>query len=153
LDCPRRYRLTGSIEVRVLDKLSESENEKIVRKAYELLLLNDIDSLTDMFTDDFIWVRASNTEWGIEAFRRYSARDSNVFPDANIDIKRVIAKGSTVVAEYLWSGTHKEEVYGIPASNKKIEVPYVDIFDFIDGKIKLWKTYCNVELYKKQMSE
>jgi len=124
-----------------------------VRKAYELLLLNDIDSLTDMFTDDFIWVRASNTEWGIEAFRRYSARDSNVFPDANIDIKRVIAKGSTVVAEYLWSGTHKEEVYGIPASNKKIEVPYVDIFDFIDGKIKLWKTYCNVELYKKQMSE
>ena len=133
--------------------MSESENEKIVRKAYELLLLNDIDSLTDMFTDDFIWVRASNTEWGIEAFRRYSARDSNVFPDANIDIKRVIAKGSTVVAEYLWSGTHKEEVYGIPASNKKIEVPYVDIFDFIDGKIKLWKTYCNVELYKKQMSE
>ena len=133
--------------------MSESENEKIVRKAYELLLLNDIDSLTDMFTDDFIWVRASNTEWGIEAFRRYSARDSNVFPDANIDIKRVIAKGSTVVAEYLWSGTHKEEVYGIPALNKKIEVPYVDIFDFIDGKIKLWKTYCNVELYKKQMSE
>ena len=153
MDCPKRFRLTGSIEVRILDKLSESENEKIVRKAYELLLLNDIDSLTDMFTDDFIWVRASNTEWGIEAFRRYSARDSNVFPDANIDIKRVIAKGSTVVAEYLWSGTHKEEVYGIPASNKKIEVPYVDIFDFIDGKIKLWKTYCNVELYKKQMTE
>ena len=153
MDCLKRFRLTGSIEVRILDKLSESENEKIVRKAYELLLLNDIDSLTDMFTDDFIWVRASNTEWGIEAFRRYSARDSNVFPDANIDIKRVIAKGSTVVAEYLWSGTHKEEVYGIPASNKKIEVPYVDIFDFIDGKIKLWKTYCNVELYKKQMSE
>jgi steroid delta-isomerase-like uncharacterized protein len=133
--------------------LSESENEKIVRKAYELLLRKDFDSLTDMFTDDFIWVGASNTEWDIEKFRRYSARDSNVFPDANYDIKRVIAKGSTVVAEYLWTGTHKEEAYGIPATNKKIEVPFVDIFDFIDGKIKLWKTYCNVELYKKQMTE
>jgi len=65
--------------------LTESENEKVVRKALEFLLSKDLDSLTNLLTDDFKYVGVATREYDIERFRRISLRDFNVFPDAKID--------------------------------------------------------------------
>ena len=133
--------------------MTESENEKVVRKAYELLLRKDLDSLTNLLTDDFKYVGASTREYDVEGFRRMALRDVNVFPDAKIDFERIVTQGDTVVVEYVWSGTHKGEYGGIQATNKRVEVPFVEILELESGKIRLWKDYCNTVLFKQQLSE
>jgi steroid delta-isomerase-like uncharacterized protein len=133
--------------------LTESENEKTVRKAYEFLLSKDLDSLTNLLTDDFKYVGASTKEFDIEGFHRLNLRDANAFPDAKMDFKRIVTQGDTIVVEYVQSGTHKGELGGIQATNKRVEIPFVDILELENGKIKLWKDYCNTALIKQQLSE
>ena len=133
--------------------MTESENEKVVRKAYELLMSKDLDSLTNLLTDDFKYVGASTREYDFEGFHRIALRDVNAFPDAKIDFERIVTQGDTVVVEYVWSGTHTGEYMGYPATNKRVEVPFVEILELESGKIRLWKDYCNTALIKQQLSE
>jgi predicted metal-dependent phosphoesterase TrpH len=51
----------------------------------------------------------------------------------------MISQGNTVVVELTFTGTHKE------APNKKIEIPFVEIFDFEAGKVKLHKEYARAQ--------
>lgn len=126
--------------------MTESENEKIVRKVYEAFQSKDLDALQSYLSDDFKWIGASLGEYDIEGFRRASLRDYEAFPDGKIDIKRVVAQGNTIVLENFTSGTHSE-------TNKRVEFPSVEIFELEDGKVKLWKTYCNMALIRQQISE
>ena len=80
-------------------------------------------------------------------------RDFNVFPDTKIDFERIVTQGDTVVVEYVMSGTHKGKLGGVQATNKIVEVPFVDILELERGKIRLWKDYCNTALIKQQLNE
>ncbi len=62
-----------------------------------------------------------------------------------------MAEGDTVVAEYIWSGTHTGEYMGYPATNKRVVLPVVDILEFKEGKIKLLKDYFNTVVLDQQL--
>jgi len=64
-----------------------------------------------------------------------------------------VTQGDTVVVEYVESGTHKGELWGIQATNKRVKGSFVDILELENGKIRLWKDYCNTALIKQQLSE
>lgn len=44
------------------------------------------------------------------------------FPDINWIVQEQIAEGEKVVTRFTWTGTHKGEFMGIPATDKKVEV-------------------------------
>lgn len=50
-----------------------------------------------------------------------------------------MSQGNTVVVEWTFTGTHKGEVLGIPATNKKVEIPGVWILVLEAGKVNLLK--------------
>jgi steroid delta-isomerase-like uncharacterized protein len=56
------------------------------------------------------------------------------FPDLQITVEDIIAKGDKVWAYTTMRGTNKGEFMGMPATGKKIEVKGVDIVRFVDGK-------------------
>ena len=68
-------------------------------------------------------------------------------------LERMVSQGDTVVWEVTATGTHKGEYLGIPATNKKWELPEVHILDFEAGKVKLWKGYANTQRLIQQLSE
>jgi predicted ester cyclase len=57
-------------------------------------------------------------------------------PDRRDLIDEVIAEGDTVWMQFKIAGTHKANLYGWPATGRRIEIPEIGIARFADGK---WK--------------
>jgi steroid delta-isomerase-like uncharacterized protein len=58
------------------------------------------------------------------------------FPDIHWSVEEQIEEGDRVMTRFLWSGTHREEFFGVPATGRRVSVWGVVIDRLIDGKIK-----------------
>ncbi|MGH7601513.1 MAG: ester cyclase, partial [bacterium] len=56
------------------------------------------------------------------------------FPDLQVTVEDIIAKGDKVWVYTTMRGTNKGEFMGMPATGKKIEVKGIDIVRFVNGK-------------------
>jgi steroid delta-isomerase-like uncharacterized protein len=56
------------------------------------------------------------------------------FPDLVVEIQEMIAERDLVVTRKTLHGTHRETFMGIPASNKKVSLPVIDIIRIQDGQ-------------------
>lgn len=57
------------------------------------------------------------------------------FPDQRFDIQELFAEGETVVMTWLWSGTHRGDLPGFPASGRRIRMSGITVYDFEGGRI------------------
>lgn len=91
----------------------------------------------DIIDDDFV---DHNPLPGLEpnkkAFKKSFAVFHMSFPDLAYNIEDIIAEGDKVVVRRTATGTHKGDLFGIPATGKMIEVVGVDVFRVKDGKFK-----------------
>ena len=55
-------------------------------------------------------------------------------PDRRDLIDGFIAEGDTVWMRFKIAGTHKANLYGLPATGRRIEIPEIGIARFVDGK-------------------
>lgn len=92
------------------------------------------------------WIEARNTH-NLEAATALFAEDwhnrlrgafnatTNAFPDVNITINEMIAEGNRVAMHWTFTGTHRGEFQGIPATGKAVSWTGIDIYTVMDGKI------------------
>jgi steroid delta-isomerase-like uncharacterized protein len=69
---------------------------------------------------------------GREAIKGYFKQMRETFPDAHIDVHKMISEGDTIVVEYTFTGTHKGPMLTptgetIPPTNKTLSGPALDI--------------------------
>jgi steroid delta-isomerase-like uncharacterized protein len=57
------------------------------------------------------------------------------FPDIKITRKEQFESGDKVFTYAFWEGTHKAQFNGIPATGKKVQVEYMDIWRIKNGQI------------------
>jgi steroid delta-isomerase-like uncharacterized protein len=58
------------------------------------------------------------------------------FPDMRWSVEEQIEEGDKVVSRFVWSGTHRAEFLGVPATGRRVSVWGIAIDRFVDGKIK-----------------
>ena len=58
------------------------------------------------------------------------------FPDLRLSIKEQISEGEKVVSRFEWTGTHRGEFLGVPATERPVKVWGMVIDRLQDGKIK-----------------
>lgn len=56
------------------------------------------------------------------------------FPDLRVVIEDEIAEGDRVVTRGQMQGTHQGDFLGIPATGKRIDIAYIDIWRLENGK-------------------
>jgi predicted ester cyclase len=59
----------------------------------------------------------------------------NAFPDFKATIDDIVAESDKVVIRMTWSGTHKGEFMGIPATGKRVSFGVIDIMRIAGGKL------------------
>jgi predicted ester cyclase len=59
----------------------------------------------------------------------------NAFPDFRVDVTDVVAEGDYFSSYGRFSGTHKGDFQGIPATGKHIDATYVDIWRAEEGML------------------
>lgn len=89
---------------------------------------------------------------GIAEFKEYVNRIRFAFPDFHNYIEELIAEGERVAARLTYTGTHRGELFGLPATGNKITYAGMAIFEFKEGKILRGYVLGDTESLKRQLA-
>ena len=70
-----------------------------------------------------------------EGVKMLSSMLRSAFPDLKVTIDDTIVEGDKVVVRMTWSGTHRGEFMGVPASGKSVSIGVIDIIRVSGGKL------------------
>ena len=121
----------------------EEQNKEIVLRQIEGLNRGSTDVLQEVYAPNLAFYYPSRSaprskEEAIELLKIYL----RAFPDFNWDIQDMIAKGDEVIVRSIITGTHKEDLLGIPAAGTKVGMGQIIICRLKDGKIiEEWAEY------------
>jgi steroid delta-isomerase-like uncharacterized protein len=110
----------------------------IVRRFAEEVITNgNIESTDKYFWDDVIeQVPLPGQGPGIEGLKDILRAMRVGFPDIVFSILEQIAEGDKVASRFEWTGTHKGEFLGIPATGRPVKVWGIVIDRLEDGRIR-----------------
>lgn len=116
--------------------MSLEQNKFIVLQAYEAFDRGDIEKGKALIAPDIIGcVMGSHQLKGADAFFEYALRMRDAFPNGRHTFEDVIAEGDKVVTRGTFSGTHLEEIMGIPSTGKQVTFSIVHIDRIVNGKV------------------
>jgi len=100
---------------------------------------------------------------GMDGIEKHAIQDSSLisflnylfkaFPDLNYSIDNAVAEADIVALNLTGKGTHKDEFFGFPASNKKIVYKEMFFFRLLNGKIIEGWVVVDIEGVKNQISK
>jgi steroid delta-isomerase-like uncharacterized protein len=133
--------------------MSTEQNKALVRRLMEEAINRGNTSLVDeLFAPDFVEHEElpPGIPTGIEAVKTLFTMFHSAFPDFQIAIDDLIAEGDKVVVRSTWSGTHKGEFMGIPASGQSVSFGVYDIIRMAGGKVvEHWGQMDNMSLMQQ----
>lgn len=113
---------------------SSSATEVVNRLCEEVINARDPEAAEGIVADKFVELAPlPGQEPGREGLQRWLAGWFAAFPDLRWTNEEQIAVGEKVVTRFFWTGTHRHEFMGIPASNKSVKVNGVVIDRVVDG--------------------
>lgn len=106
----------------------------------EVLNRGNLDALDELVHDDFVeHEEMPGLPTDKEAPRAFTAMIREGFPDLQVTIEDMVVEGDKMVVRARFSGTHRGEFMGIPATGQKIDVAAIDVVRIEDGKaIEHW---------------
>jgi predicted ester cyclase len=87
----------------------------------------------------------------MEHFKRFYGLLLQAFPDASMQIDEQIAERDLVTTRKTLRGTHRGEIWGLPATGNRVEWEFIDIFRVRDGKLVEHWTHMDFEALRAQM--
>jgi steroid delta-isomerase-like uncharacterized protein len=90
----------------------------------------------EIVAEDFVELdRLPGQREGREGLKEVIATIRGAFPDINWVIEESISSGEKVVTRFTWSGTHRGDFFGIPATGRSITVKGVVIDRLVDSRM------------------
>lgn len=116
--------------------MEHGSNAELVRKHYANVSGGNIERDREIMSKDVAHKSpAAGTIGGIAAYRGFIAGFKQAFPDMRLDIGALIEGPDTVVAEGVFTGTNTGSMMGMPATGKRVELAFCDIWKVRDGRI------------------
>jgi steroid delta-isomerase-like uncharacterized protein len=114
------------------------DNATIIRRfADEVITAGKIDSAAHYVWEDVVeQVPLPGQGPGLEGLKDVLRSMRAGFPDIVFSIQEQIAEGDKVASRFEWTGTHKGEFIGIPATDRHVHVWGIVIDRLENGRIK-----------------
>ena len=114
------------------------DNSKMVlRFVEEVLNQGNIDSTEQFFREDMVeQVPFPGQGPGLEGLKDVLRGMRAGFPDMHWSVEEQMTEGDKVLTRFEWTGTHRAEFLGVPATGRPVKVWGMVIDRFQDGKIK-----------------
>ena len=100
--------------------------------------------LGEVLTDDFVFHPPNNVEGytGAERHRQWLVWHHRALANQHYEIEDVVAMDERGAARWTLTGTHSEEVLGIPPARQTVTVTGQDFFRLRGGRIaELWRAF------------
>ncbi len=88
---------------------------------------------------------------GLEGLKDVLRGMRTAFPDLYFGIEEQIAEGDKVLTRFEWTGTHRDEFLGVPATGRPVKVWGMVIDRFKDGRIKETRIIMDIFGLMKQL--
>ena len=110
--------------------MGASENKALVRRLFEQgMNERKAEVFNESVAPDFVNHDLPGPTPGPEGFRQSFAMFEAAFPDLQVHLGEVMAaEDDKVITRSHWTGTHKGEFMGVPASGASVEVNFIDIW-------------------------
>jgi len=122
----------------------EEQNKAFVLQLYEELGKGNIEKGFEVCAPEYRLYFPSNTGNPLtkEQNLEIAIQTFQAFPDTVYEIKDIVAVDDKVIARGVDIATHTQEFQGIPPTGKKLEVSWLVIFRFEEGKIvEAWQEF------------
>lgn len=129
----------------------------IARTVYEAFNDRDFERASALMSDDGEWVNVPTDERfeGRDGIRRDLEQWANAFPDGRVEITRVRAGDDWAVVEFTGRGTNTGPLATpageMPATGRRVELPFCDVLDIRDGKIFRGRSYFDMASMMRQL--
>ena len=123
------------------------DNERIVRKAYQIAEDKDLEGWAAAFTEDGTFTDMSiGVTWkGPVELPEQVENYARAFPDMHRELYQLYVSGNVVVVQLALQGTHLGPLNmpagTLPPTGKQMDAPCCDVFELADGKIKRFDCY------------
>lgn len=127
--------------------LTAQDNASIVRAHYDAFNRRDLDKSMPLVTNDVKWLNIpfNKTFTGPTGYREYLNNWSTAMPDSKVEIVNVFGGEEWTAVELIGRGTHTGPLAGpngpIPATQKKIDMKFCELFRIKDGQIAEARVY------------
>ncbi len=118
--------------------MTTSENNKAAIRKFleEVINQNRMDRANDLVVEDFVELDPlPGQRQGREGLKAVLGMMRAAFPDIRWTAEEMVAEGDKVVTRFTWTGTHRGEFLGIPATGKSVSVKGVVIDQLEGGKM------------------
>jgi steroid delta-isomerase-like uncharacterized protein len=114
------------------------DNKALIREFVARVLSGgDIDATGDYFHSDMVEeVPFPGQGPGLDGLKGTLTGMRRAFPDMKWSVEEQIAEADKVLTRFIWSGTHKGDFLGIPATNRSVCVWGMVIDRFEGRKVK-----------------
>jgi predicted ester cyclase len=112
----------------------------LVERGTKLFNAHDVEGLLDLYAPHAeVHASGGMVAKGRTEIKKFTQSWIQGFPDVKLHSERLLVSGSTVIEEGIFIGTHTgafpTPMGDIPPTGRRVEGPYVDIFDFEGEKI------------------
>jgi len=113
------------------------ENKAIVCHGAEEIWNNgNLDVADEIFATNFVNHNPNRPEVSdLTSYKQYLATVRTAFPDFQTTIEDIVAEGDKVTIRYIWSGTQKGELMGLPPTGKQVTVTGMQFFRIAGDKV------------------
>jgi steroid delta-isomerase-like uncharacterized protein len=117
--------------------MTESENKAVIERFIsDVLNRGRLETADELVAENFIELDPlPGQKQGREGLKEIIVMLRSAFPDMHWVIEETIASGEKVVSRFHWTGTHKGEFMGMPATGKSVKVKGVVIDRIVGGRM------------------
>lgn len=132
------------------------ELTSLIKQHYHNVSEGHIEHDRNIMSDDIIHISANaGTVTGVEAFLAFVYAFKQAFPDLHWEMREFIEGSDTVVAEGIFIGTNSRTMVGprgpIPATGRRVELPFCDIWKVRNGRIVENRIYYDQVTFLSQL--
>jgi len=130
---------------------SKVQNKKLIEQLFnEAMNGNNLALLDEVIAPGFINKGIPDSKPGPDGFRESIQQFKTGYPDMRVNVEQIIAEGDFVATRGYWTGTNRGEFMGVPATNKKVRVDYIDFWRVQNGKcVEGWVQMDNAGLFQQ----
>lgn len=112
----------------------------------------DINVISELnFDAEATLVTATGNITGIEGFRDYYNNYLTGFSDAQFTALDIFGQGDKIVKYWNFKGTHDGDLFGIPATNNKVDLYGTTIVTLKNGKVLKEENFFDNQIFFKQL--
>lgn len=117
--------------------ITDANKTTINRLVEEFWNKGNTDLAESLVTPDFerIELFSDEIKRGPDGLKSAAAEWRGAFPDVSLTLNQLIAEDDKVACQWTFTGTHKGELKGTPATGKTVELTGLSIIQLEDGKL------------------